>query len=564
MRHRAAIARNLSSNKRKNVQDKSRTTGTLTGQTNAGRAPAPLNEVLSTSERALLQSRYNLLGSVGAAGPTFAGRRRSQSGNHRPEAVGHPREDDEIQILDMMQAQPPSRPSRSQSVDNYDLCSPSDVRVGEKISSNPNTGRKFSVKKGCLTNSKGISVPSKGLESGSRGQAGPGVEKVTIPHGNKTAAVAEWINSLLTFQGHETSLEKARAGTSSGRPTAQLVHGVEERTLNRPSTNQPRKVTEGKKKGPPGDNAACRDNSTLHAAHALPSPATSEIIIDDDNQDQANHTDVLWSEDKELPACQSVSNPSPGDKRGWRGLQDDPDEVSLISVKKTVAAVIRKCRDMLPAAESESVDRKLTKYVNSVAPQFLHSQQLDNFIESRLALLNSDQKNVYLQIRDILDELRRCRPDGRGGTTSELSDTGHNRQQQLVQATKKRAVLTTVALKVPLNVRADTRRESENMPSVNTASGPRDDRVDATDTASRTGPGAEGQAVMPTRGGEERSSSSLGAQPEHSRGGKEASQQHIRMLEKALEKCRKKIQELESAEVDFDKEDDETYVEEAK
>jgi hypothetical protein len=45
---------------------------------------------------------------------------------------------------------------------------------------------------------------------------------------------------------------------------------------------------------------------------------------------------------------------------------------------------------------------------------------------------------------------------------------------------------------------------------------------------------------------------------------KTASDEHIEKLEKALVACGKKIKELEATEVDWEKEDDETYILEAK
>lgn len=107
-------------------------------------------------------------------------------------------------------------------------------------------------------------------------------------------------------------------------------------------------------------------------------------------------------------------------------------DVSAPSVNDTVAAVVRALRAILPASEHESVEKKLNKYVNSLAAEYRHSVHLDNYIESRLGRINADQKNVYLHIRDILDELRKCRAEGRGATTSELSDTGLAQQVELV------------------------------------------------------------------------------------------------------------------------------------
>jgi len=301
------------------------------------------------------------------------------------------------------------------------------------------------------------------------------------------------------------------------------------------------------------------------------SPANSEIIIDDDGvQEKIRNIDRRVPGQNSVGSAQEPSGEHVTFEAGEEG--EDREEAAVVrkgSVKDAVQAVIRACEAILPAAELKNVDKKLSKYVNSMAPQFLNSARLIAYIDKRWALLDAKQKNVYILIRDILDEMRKFRGEGRGGTTSELSDAGHGLHQQLshtgmplhgvgkqleqltniekstdqppAEGVKKRAVLLTVA------------------------------RPDAGKT-----PAGGGEAASVLRSGvvpEDTSGVTLAAaaaadvQSEvASGGGKErtVSHQHIRKLEKALALCGKKNKDLEATEVDFNNEEDDTYILEAK
>jgi hypothetical protein len=243
-------------------------------------------------------------------------------------------------------------------------------------------------------------------------------------------------------------------------------------------------------------------------------------------------------------------------------------------VQSAVQAVIKSCEAFLPAAEFKKVDKKLSKYVNSIAPQFQGSAGLRSYIVKRWALLDAKKKNVYLLLRDILDELRKVRGEGRGGTASELSDgqalqqqlpldtddgqqphlctnkqleqrasieKGQQQQQTSGDAVKKRAVLLSVARPEATGItRTAGDSQSGANPCEKNAAGP---------SSGKKAPGV--QPEVPVAGGSKKE--------------KTVSSQHIRKLEKALALCGKKIKELEATELDLNNsEDDDTYLLEAR
>jgi hypothetical protein len=402
-----------------------------------------------------------------------------------------------------------------------------------------------------------------------------GVLNVDGSAAERTAAVAEWVMTASMFRGDlaGTGVERPPdAACQEPRPPRPEVLALDEEPRQAAGAGISNSVER-----PPA--AACQE----------PRPPRIEVLALDEEPRQAAAAQADSTDLREISAstgnqesssgpvenpgasiCEPVGDPvasHAGEEAGAAALEAD--------VQSAVQAVIKSCEAFLPAAEFKKVDKKLSKYVNSIAPQFQGSAGLGSYIAKRWALLDAKKKNVYLLLRDILDELRKVRGEGRGGTTSELSD-GQALQQQLPldtddgqqpqlgankqleqrasiekgqqqqkqtpgEAVKKRAVLLSVARPEATGM-THTAGDSQSgaSHSEKNAAGP---------SSGKKAPGVQPEVPAPGGSKKERTVSS----------------QHIRKLEKALALCGKKINELEATEVDLNNsEDDDTYLLEAR
>jgi len=254
-------------------------------------------------------------------------------------------------------------------------------------------------------------------------------------------------------------------------------------------------------------------------------------------------------------------------------LSQSNELVNGLDVQGSVDLFLKTCENVLPADEYRSVEKKMKKYLNQMSKQFMKSVRLKNYIEMKWGLLDSDHDNVYIQIREVLDEMKKYRQEGRSGTTSDLSDTN---------LSKKKASSTTFQplRKVVLDEVADTllcpqipkvsdlanssHQTNASTHQINVKTQTRngfDSNLD-TDIGSDIGsiPNAQpSSSHQPTA-----SSSNQHTSPSISDKDKRVKKKHKKKLERALALCEKKIRQLEETEVDFDDDNDSVYILEAK
>jgi len=119
--------------------------------------------------------------------------------------------------------------------------------------------------------------------------------------------------------------------------------------------------------------------------------------------------------------------------------------LSQVKVKDGVDAFLRSCQRILPSSEFPPVFKKVSKYMSNLSPLYLNSSSLKNYLDLKWALLDTDQKNVFIHVKDVLDELKKYKSDvmdgnGKSGNLSEVSDV-HN-------SPKKKISCTTLSTKV--------------------------------------------------------------------------------------------------------------------
>jgi len=486
-------------------------------------------------------------------------RKKSTAG---PSSQPEEETDDEIEILDVPTGRLPPREESSHPTDPKRRKQDKSPSTTHGEVSGDKTGKRF-----------------ENLVAGKEGnnrlvrEAEAGVFNVDGSAAERTAAVAEWVMTASMFRGDlaGTGIERPPdAACQEPRPSRPEVLALDEEPRQAAGTGISNSVertsaTACQEPRPPSCEVLALDEEPRQAAAAqAPSTDLREISASTGNQESSGPV-----ENPGASICEPSGDPVASHVGEDGGEREEAGAAALeADVQSAVQAVIKSCEAFLPAAELQKVDKKLSKYVNSIAPQFQGSAGLGSYIVKRWALLDAKKKNVYLLLRDILDELRKVRGEGRGGTASELSDgqalqqqlpldtddgqqphlstnkqleqrasieKGQQQQQTSGDAVKKRAVLLSVARPEATGI---TRTAGDSQSGANPSE------------KNAAGPGG-GKPEVPAPGGSKKD--------------RTVSSQHIRKLEKALALCGKKIKELEATEVDLNNsEDDDTYLLEAR
>ena len=254
----------------------------------------------------------------------------------------------------------------------------------------------------------------------------------------------------------------------------------------------------------------------------------------------------------------SKSSKPPSNANSDNEGSNDVKNSACLDVKTSVELFLKTCKTVLPSSEFVSVEKKMMKYLNCISPYFLKSVRLKNFIEMRWGLLDSDHKNVYVQIRDVLEELKTYRQEGRSGTTSDLSDSN---------ISKKKVSVTTIHKPLrkcpPERVVEGEHAEIERdiLSVLNLApTGSGSTSVQGTIASSSSSQIFNQNLTNPSP-----TPSLSKTVPVQSKDAvKTPSKRHIRKLEKALSQCEREIRKLEDSEVNFEDDDESVYILEAK
>ena len=368
-------------------------------------------------------------------------------------------------------------------------------------------------------------------------------------------------------------------------------------------------------------------NATLESDSTNESETTSEKYLKQIAMTKNTHKDIVVDDivieknPQKSPAI-TIENAKSTQNLNKSKVSKSPDrpnsevEIELsLDVKGVVVQFLKSCKGVLPEQEYQSVEKKIQKYLNNIPDVFHKSVRLKNFIEMKWGLLDSDHKNVYIQIRGVLDEMKKYKREGKGDTTSEPSDSNSERKKVKVTTiyqplrkappsikdksdtcdssknsvknsdeddieiiteskpnnssaviedsyigdTSTKLIENLNSLKTTLKSNTEFSSESthqEEILSVNVAEASKSRKVIERDAATIIGKPIAGSFVA---GGSAVTTTSEGKE-------KAVSKRHIRKLEKALAQCQNQISKLEETEIDFNQEEDDesVYVLEAR
>jgi len=115
-------------------------------------------------------------------------------------------------------------------------------------------------------------------------------------------------------------------------------------------------------------------------------------------------------------------------KKNQSDCEEESSGDEEVDVRVHLDMFLKACGSRLPGQEYLSVRSKLNKYWNQIPAKYAKSNELANFIEMKWALLDSDSKTMYVQIRDVMTRLKELREGKHSGTTSSDPNTKQSKQ----------------------------------------------------------------------------------------------------------------------------------------
>jgi len=277
-----------------------------------------------------------------------------------------------------------------------------------------------------------------------------------------------------------------------------------------------------------------------------------------------------------------------------RSAQTSPDEKSLPAkpseVKKSVDAFLKTCADILPSAEYPAVSKKISKYLVNLHPLCVNNRSLAHFLLSKAKVLASDHQNVYVHVKDVLDEMKSYKKDT--GTGSEFSDFSSPKKSQSISTDKESTDFESfesferILKKSPKHQRKDVDEKNKNQS--NSASSnllaslnlrPKKNNLEKKRAAFFSQPlpnvkkfPAQSSSFNENLVGRESPENSAGSEDEAKQTAdsedeeprqsvkKNASEKHILKLQNALKACADEIKRCEESPIDWDNDDESNFI----
>ncbi|XP_059091158.1 uncharacterized protein LOC131886775 isoform X2 [Tigriopus californicus] len=102
-----------------------------------------------------------------------------------------------------------------------------------------------------------------------------------------------------------------------------------------------------------------------------------------------------------------------------------------------VENAIEACRLVLPTDEFTSVVKKFKKRIKNIPPGLLENEKFAKFVQERETKIRSDSKNIYIHIKELLDELKRV------GCSGSKTDTKRRIIPESIPNGKEQSQVTT-------------------------------------------------------------------------------------------------------------------------
>lgn len=184
-----------------------------------------------------------------------------------------------------------------------------------------------------------------------------------------------------------------------------------------------------------------KDNFDLDSGIIINRSMSPDIIDRKSNKSKnTDRTDVMTKQDKmrypeagiKLKKGQLYSSPVSNKSISIRDYAEYDEESSAdekVDAKVHLDMFLKSCGSRLPGQEYLSVRNKLNKYWNQIPSKYTKSTELASFVEMKWALLESDSKTIYVQIRDVMTRLKELREGKYSGTTSSDPNYKHSKEK---------------------------------------------------------------------------------------------------------------------------------------
>ena len=307
------------------------------------------------------------------------------------------------------------------------------------------------------------------------------------------------------------------------------------------------------------------------------SKSTSELFVEKMSSKEPLSTSEMF-----IQGIQRSSSSSPtGDISGHEQTELKPI-VKPISVRNCVESFLKSCKRLTPSDDFPPVSKKILKHLSKLDIKHHYNNDLKNFLDLKWSLLDNDKSNIYVHVKEVIEELKKYKSDLTSTTTSSDLSESDNVETKLLShntAGKKRVSLTTLS-SVPgsrlkeNNVNRDKDHlktaEWRNPPDTKSPERKNCDekllislslekksavKVSEVQTEDKTKLQVFNKNLTGSKSGDEGNEISSGCTSK-----KKPSEKHILKLEKALQVCAKQIEKCEEAEIDWDNDDESTFV----
>ena len=295
--------------------------------------------------------------------------------------------------------------------------------------------------------------------------------------------------------------------------------------------------------------------------------STSEIIVESSTSMSTSEM-VLRSLEENL---------SSSDDDSGSETEQEKKKLKPLSVQQCTESFLRSCKRILPTSDYSSVSKKIIKHLNKVDPAHHYNNCLKTFLDTKWSLLDSDQDNIFVHVKEVIEEIKKYKGDNvtttttSGETTSDFSETDVKKPIIKNDPNKKKRVgLTTLSSSVPSKVKSDNlvdrilnKNIEDHWDSEKKSSfcNDEDEKLLISLSLEKKSP----EKVCSTSDktqiqifNKNLTHSTLDNEEREQK--KNVSDKHIIKLEKALQACAKEIEKCEEAEIDWDNDDDSNFV----
>ena len=307
------------------------------------------------------------------------------------------------------------------------------------------------------------------------------------------------------------------------------------------------------------------------------SKSTSELIVEKMSSKESLSTSEMF-----IQGFQRSSSSSPTEDISGHEQTELKPIVKPTSVHNCVESFLKSCKRLMPSDDFPPVSKKILKHLSKLDVKHHYNNDLKNFLDLKWSLLDNDKSNIYVHVKEVIEELKKYKSDLTSTTTSSDLSESDNVETRLLShntAGKKRVSLTTLSsvpgsrlkennvnrdkdhLKTaewrnPLDAKSPERKNCDEKLLISLSLEKKSAvKVSEVQTEDKTKLQVFNKNLYGSKSGDEGNEISSGCTSK-----KKPSEKHILKLEKALQVCAKQIEKCEEAEIDWENDDESTFV----